>query len=42
MKQVTYFGVFEPTGNGAFSVYFPELPGCASYEETLSEAQRNA
>lgn len=42
MKQVTYQGVFEPTEGNGFSVYFPDLPGCASYGETLSEAQRNA
>lgn len=42
MKRVTYFGVFEPVGNGAFSVYFPDLPGCTSYGETLGEAQKNA
>lgn len=42
LKQVTYQGVFEPTGGSGFSVYFPDLPGCASYGDTLSEAQRNA
>lgn len=42
MKQVTYQGVFEPTDGNGFSVYFPDLPGCTSYGETLNEAQRNA
>lgn len=42
MKQVTYQGVFEPTDGNGFSVYFPDLPGCTSYGDTLSEAQRNA
>lgn len=42
LRQITYQGVFEPAGNGAFSVYFPDLPGCTSYGETLSEAQKNA
>jgi len=42
LKQVTYQGVFEPTDGNGFSVYFPDLPGCTSYGETLSEAQRNA
>ena len=42
MKRVTYFGVCEPVGNGAFSVYFPDLPGCTSYGETLGDAQKNA
>lgn len=42
LKQVTYQGVFEPTDGSGFSVYFPDLPGCTSYGETLSEAQKNA
>lgn len=42
LRQITYQGVFEPAGSGAFSVYFPDLPGCASYGDTLSEAQKNA
>lgn len=42
MKQVTYQGVFEPSGEGGFSVYFPDLPGCTSCGETLCAAQRNA
>ena len=42
LKQVTYQGVFEPTGENGFSVYFPDLPGCASYGDTLGEAQKNA
>lgn len=42
MKPVTYQGVFEPTAGSGFSVYFPDLPGCASYGATLIEAQKNA
>lgn len=42
LRQVTYQGVFEPAGGNGFSVYFPDLPGCTSYGDTLSEAQRNA
>lgn len=42
LKQVTYQGVFEPAEGKGYSVYFPDLPGCASYGETLSEAQKNA
>jgi len=42
LRQITYQGVFEPTGNGAFSVYFPDLPGRASYGNSLNEAQKNA
>lgn len=42
LKKVTYLGVFEPTEGDGYSVYFPDLPGCTSYGETLSEAQNNA
>lgn len=42
LKQVTYQGVFEPAAGNGFSVYFPDLPGCTSYGDTLSEAQKNA
>lgn len=42
LRQITYQGVFEPAEGGAFSVYFPDLPGCVSYGETLEDAQRNA
>lgn len=41
-EQVTYFGVFEPAADGGFSVYFPDLPGCASHGATFDEAKRNA
>lgn len=34
--------VFEPVAEGGYSVYFPDLPGCASCGDTLSEAQKNA
>lgn len=42
LKQVTYQGVFEPAAENGYSVYFPDLPGCTSYGDTLSEAQKNA
>lgn len=42
MSEITYLGVFEPADDGGFSVYFPDLPGCASYGDTLDEAQSNA
>lgn len=42
LKKVTYLGVFEPTEGSGYSVYFPDLPGCTSYGETLSVAQSNA
>lgn len=42
LRQITYQAVFEPTESNGFSVYFSDLPGCTSYGETLSEAQKNA
>lgn len=42
LKQVIYQGVFEPTAGEGFSVYFPDLPGCVSYGDTLNEARKNA
>lgn len=42
LKKLTYQGVFEPAEGTAFGVYFPDLPGCTSYGETLAEAQKNA
>ncbi len=42
LQKLTYLGVFEPSGNGAYSVYFPDLPGCASFGQSFSEAQENA
>jgi len=42
MRKSTYFAVFEPTGNGGYSVYFPDLPGCISCGNTIDEAQTMA
>ncbi len=42
LKKLTYSGVFEPSGSGSYSVYFPDLPGCVSYGDTLDEARENA
>ena len=42
MRKITYFAVFEPTGDGGFGVYFPDLPGCASMGDDFSDATRMA
>lgn len=42
MKKLTYLAVFEPTGNGAFSVYFPQFPGCITCGENYEAAYKNA
>lgn len=43
MRKLTYLAVFEPAEDGAYSVYFPDLPGCISwgedFEHALAEAQ---
>jgi predicted RNase H-like HicB family nuclease len=38
MQKRTYFGVFEPTGTGGYSVYFPDVPGCISAGDDLDHA----
>lgn len=42
MQTLTYLAVFEPCENGAYSVYFPDLPGCISYGDNLVAAQHMA
>lgn len=41
MRKLTYLAVFEPTQTG-YSVYFPDLPGCASSGEDFEDAQKKA
>lgn len=38
----TYFAVVEIDNQPGFSVFFPDVPGCASAGDTLEEACRNA
>ena len=42
MKNLTYLAVFEPSDDNAYSIYFPDLPGCISFGNGLAEAQRMA
>lgn len=42
MKKLIYQAVFELSEGGGYGVYFPDLPGCTSYGETLERAQVNA
>ena len=42
VSPATYVGLFETGADGTVSVFFPDVPGCASAGGTLSEAQRNA
>lgn len=42
MKGLTYSAVLEPAGEGAYSLFFPEMPGCYSTGEDLNDALVNA
>ena len=42
MKKLTYYAVFEPTANGGYGIYWPDLPGCTSFGNDLPHAERMA
>lgn len=42
MLNITYLAVLEPSADGSYSIFFPDLPGCFSYGIDLADAQRNA
>ena len=42
MLNLTYLAVLEPGEDGSYSVSFPDLPGCFSYGDNLTDAQRMA
>jgi predicted RNase H-like HicB family nuclease len=42
MLNLTYLAVLEPSEDGSYSVFFPDLPGCFSYGKDLEDAQRMA
>ena len=42
MQHITYLAVFEPSTDGSYSIYFPDLPGCISVGNNLEEAARMA
>jgi len=42
MRKLTYFAVFEPSQDGGYSVYYPDLLGCTSYGRTFDEALKMA
>jgi len=39
MRKITYYAVFEPSSNGCFGVYWPDLPGCVSMGDNLQHAE---
>lgn len=42
MRKLSYLAVFEPNGKGGYGVYYPDLPGCISYGDTLADAEKSA
>jgi predicted RNase H-like HicB family nuclease len=42
MRKLTYFAVFEPSEDGGYGVYFPDLLGCITYGKTYEEAEKMA
>ena len=40
MGSTDYLAVFEHCDDGSYSVYVPDLPGCVSSGDTLSEAEQ--
>ena len=40
-SSVEYQAVFQEEKNGGYSVWVPDLPGCASQGETIEEALEN-
>lgn len=41
MRKLSYLAVLEPSEEG-YGVYFPDLPGCISYGNSMEEARKNA
>ena len=42
MRKHSYLAVFEPNGSGGYGVYFPDLPGCASFGDSFIQAHKMA
>ena len=42
MRKLTYYAIFEPSTNGTYGVYWPDLPGCISMGDNLPYAERMA
>ena len=38
MQNLTYLAVLEPSTDGSYSIYFPDLPGCISFGKNLEDA----
>ena len=42
MRKLRYYAVFEPSTNGNYGVFWPDLPGCISMGDDLPHAERMA
>ena len=42
MVNVTYLAILEPGEDGSYGISFPDLPGCFSFAENLTEASQMA
>ncbi|MCL2045306.1 MAG: type II toxin-antitoxin system HicB family antitoxin [Oscillospiraceae bacterium] len=42
MRKLTYYAVFEPSTNGNYGVFWPDLPGCVSMGDNLPHAEEMA
>jgi len=42
MRKLTYYAIFEPSTNGNYGVFWPDLPGCATMGDNLPHAERMA
>lgn len=42
MRRITYLAVLEPSIDGGYGVWFPDLPGCISCGKNIVEAQKMA
>ena len=42
MQNLIYLAILEPSTDGSYSIYFPDLPGCISIGNNLEEASRMA
>jgi len=42
MRKLVYYAVFEPSTDGSYGVFWPDLPGCVSMGDDLPKAERMA
>lgn len=42
MNNIVYLAVLEPNSDGGYGIFFPDLPGCISYSNNLTDAMEKA